>query len=76
MSRTPGCGADGHSPARRARGVDAALEIWERYSIRCLFISGTITAAQMARASPAEPLGFVHKPFDEGQIVALLKPKQ
>jgi len=55
-------------------GVDAALEIWERYGIRCLFISGTIDRALMARAAPTGPLGFVRKPFVGKEIIALLKP--
>jgi DNA-binding NarL/FixJ family response regulator len=54
-------------------GVDAALEIWEKLAIRSIFISGNIDQALMARAAPAEPLGFVHKPFVGSHVVALLK---
>jgi DNA-binding NarL/FixJ family response regulator len=54
-------------------GVDAALEIRERFGIRCLIISGNIDQVLMARAAAAEPLGFVHKPFAGNHVVALLK---
>jgi DNA-binding NarL/FixJ family response regulator len=54
-------------------GVDAALEIWQRFKIRSVFVSGNIDEAMKQRAAPARPLGFVAKPFITGQIVALLR---
>jgi DNA-binding NarL/FixJ family response regulator len=54
-------------------GVDAALEIWQRFKIRSVFVSGNIDEAMKQRAAPAQPLGFVAKPFITGQIVALLR---
>jgi two-component system, response regulator PdtaR len=54
-------------------GVDAALELWERFRIRSLFVSGNIDDAMRARATPAQPLGFVSKPFIVSDIVALLR---
>jgi DNA-binding NarL/FixJ family response regulator len=59
---------------RTARdGVDAALEIWQRFNIRSVFVSGNIDDAMKQRAAPAQPLGFVAKPFSASQIVALLR---
>ncbi len=54
-------------------GVDAALEIWQRFKIRSVFVSGNIDDAMKQRAAPAQPLGFVSKPFIATQIVALLR---
>ena len=53
-------------------GVDAALELWQRFKIRSLFVSGNIDEATRQRAAAAQPLGFVPKPFATRQIVALL----
>lgn len=44
-------------------GIDAALEIWERYRIRCLLVSANLDSAARAKAAPANPLGFVEKPY-------------
>jgi DNA-binding NarL/FixJ family response regulator len=54
-------------------GVDAALEIWQRFKICSVFASGNIDDAMKQRAAPAQPLGFVSKPFIASQIVALLR---
>jgi DNA-binding NarL/FixJ family response regulator len=54
-------------------GVDAALELWERFKIRSVFVSGNIDDAMRARAAAAQPLGFVSKPFRVSDIVALLR---
>ena len=45
-------------------GVEAALEIWQRFHIRSVFVSGNIDEAMKQRAAPAQPLGFVSKPPD------------
>lgn len=54
-------------------GVDAAFELWERFEIRSVFVSGNIDDAMKQRAAAAQPLGFVSKPFIASQIVALLR---
>ena len=45
-------------------GVDAALEIRERFDIPSLIISAYTDAPTRERAMPARPLGFITKPFD------------
>jgi hypothetical protein len=54
-------------------GVDAALELWQRFKIRSVFVSGNIDDAVRQRAAPAQPLGFVSNPFIASQVVALLR---
>jgi DNA-binding NarL/FixJ family response regulator len=54
-------------------GVDAALELWQQFKIRSVFVSGNIDDAMKQRAAAAQPLGFVSKPCRASQIVALLR---
>jgi CheY-like chemotaxis protein len=45
-------------------GIEAATEIWQRFSIRSLFISANLDAEARAKAAAANPLGFIEKPFN------------
>ena len=45
-------------------GIDAAIEIRERFDIPCLVISAHTDARTRERAVPAQVLGFISKPFD------------
>ena len=54
-------------------GVDAALEIWQRFGIRCLFASGNIDPESRLRACPARPWGFISKPFTLAQLRAAIE---
>jgi DNA-binding NarL/FixJ family response regulator len=56
-------------------GVDAALEIWQRFAIRSVFVSGNIDDAFRQRAAAAEPFGFIRKPYLASEVVALLAAK-
>lgn len=50
-------------------GVDAAVEIYERFGIRCLFASAHADAETRSRAAAAQPLGFLSKPFTRKALV-------
>jgi two-component system, response regulator PdtaR len=56
-------------------GVDAALEIWQRFAIRSVFVSGNIDDALRQRAVAAQPFGFIRKPYLASEVVALLTAK-
>lgn len=61
-------------------GVDAALEIFRRLGLRCLFVSAYVDAETKKRAKPAKPYGWLSKPFSDRQLanaleVALRGPK-
>lgn len=56
-------------------GVDAAIEIWQRFGIRSVFASANLDASLRARAAAANPLGFVDKPFMSSTLVAALPQK-
>lgn len=51
-------------------GIDAALEIWRRFSIRSLFVSANLDAAARSRAAAANPIGFLEKPFTRANLLA------
>lgn len=44
-------------------GIDAAIEIYQRFAIRSLMVSANLDPAARARVQPANPLGFVEKPY-------------
>ncbi len=54
----------------RRDGIDAAIEIWQRFGIRCVFASANLDAPLRARAAAANPFGFVDKPFMSSTLVA------
>jgi len=56
-------------------GIDAAIEIWQRFGIRSVFASANLDASLRARAAAANPLGFVDKPFMSSTLVTALHAK-
>jgi CheY-like chemotaxis protein len=53
-------------------GVAAAQLIRDRFDIPSVFISANLDADTVARAGPARPLAFVHKPFDPTRLQRVL----
>jgi CheY-like chemotaxis protein len=51
-------------------GIDAALEIWERFKIRSVFVSANLDPQSRERAAAATPAGFVEKPFTARRLLA------
>ena len=49
-------------------GVDAAIEIRQRFDIPSLIISAYSDAETRQRAAPAGALGFISKPFDHALL--------
>ncbi len=54
-------------------GVSAALEIHEKYGVRCIFVSAYGDAATRARAEPADPFGWVRKPIEKADLEEILR---
>ena len=44
-------------------GIDAALELFAKHGIRCIFATAHQTPETRARAEPAKPLAWVPKPY-------------
>jgi two-component system, response regulator PdtaR len=51
-------------------GIQAAIEIWQRFAIRSLFVSANLDAAARAKAASANPVGFLEKPFSKNSLLA------
>ena len=51
-------------------GIEAATEIWRRFSVRSLFISANLDASARAKAAAANPVGFLEKPFTPCSLLA------
>ncbi|HVY57481.1 MAG TPA: response regulator [Xanthobacteraceae bacterium] len=53
-------------------GVDAALDIFDRCGIRCVFASAQADRGTRARAEAATPLGWLAKPYSvEAAVVEI-----
>jgi len=51
-------------------GIHAATEIFDRFGIRCIFISAFSDAQTQARATHVRPLGWLAKPIHDDKLVA------
>ena len=56
--------------AGRADGVEAAIAIYERLGVSCIFTSGHADAHVRARAECAHPLGWLDKPYTSEALLA------
>jgi DNA-binding NarL/FixJ family response regulator len=54
-------------------GIDAALDLYREFGIRCIFASAHVDAPHRQRAAPARPLGWVQKPYTIGALVAAVR---
>jgi two-component system, response regulator PdtaR len=55
--------------AGRRSGVEAAIEIYERFGIRSIFASANADAATHRQAERARPLGWVDKPYSGEELL-------
>ena len=53
-------------------GISGATEIFERFGIRSVFVSAYKDDELLARARPAQPLGWVRKPVSPAALRAVL----
>jgi CheY-like chemotaxis protein len=63
---------DIYLPGKRD-GIDAAVEIFQRFGIRSVFASALADAAVKARAESAQPVGWLAKPFNDRKLIATVK---
>ena len=54
-------------------GVDAALEIYTRFGLRCVFATAHADAATRMAAAPAHPLGWLIKPYSDRELLQTLE---
>ena len=63
---------DIYLPGKRD-GIEAALEIFQRFGIRSIFASALADAAVKERAESARPLAWLAKPFNDRKLVATVQ---
>ena len=54
-------------------GVDAAIEIWQRFGIRSLFVTGNAETALSPRAKAANAAGILSKPYGDREMIRAVK---
>src|SRR5690349_6155212 len=54
-------------------GIEAALELYREFGIRCIFASAHVEPPYRQRAAAAAPLGWVQKPYLIGTVVSAVK---
>lgn len=54
-------------------GVDAALEIHRALGLRCVFASAHADPEMRRRAAPAEPLGWLQKPYSMFSLIEAIR---
>ncbi len=59
--------------AGRMDGVDAALALFRAYGIRCIFATAHNDPEVRRRAAPAEPLGWLPKPYAMPALLAAVR---
>ncbi len=58
--------------AGRRDGIDAALELFESHGIRSVFVSAHSDEEARRRAAPAQPLGWIEKPYSNATVVEFI----
>jgi DNA-binding NarL/FixJ family response regulator len=59
--------------ASRADGVEAAIVIYERLGIRCIFTSAHADELTRTEAQRAQPLGWVDKPYTSDKLIEAIQ---
>jgi DNA-binding NarL/FixJ family response regulator len=59
--------------AGRMDGVDAALNLFRDYGVRCVFATAHSDPETRQRAAPAQPLGWLQKPYTMPAMVAAVQ---
>jgi DNA-binding response OmpR family regulator len=54
-------------------GIDAAFEIFKTTGIRCIFATAHGDPETVARAAPAAPLGWLHKPYNRDSLLSTVE---
>jgi|AraplaMF_Col_mMF_1032025.scaffolds.fasta_scaffold00012_73 CheY-like chemotaxis protein len=59
--------------AGKMDGVEAALTVFRQYGIRCIFATAHYDPDVRRRAAPAEPLGWLQKPYTMPAMLAAVR---
>jgi two-component system, response regulator PdtaR len=59
--------------ANGSNGLDAAQQLYERFGVRCLFVSANIDDDVRATATRFQSLGFIGKPFLPAEVISAVQ---
>ena len=59
--------------ANGSSGLDAAQQLYEKFGVRCLFVSANITEEVRATAAKFHALGFIGKPFLAAEVISAIR---
>ena len=59
--------------AGKRDGIDAAIELFKDYGVPCIFATAHSDAHARSRAEPAQPLGWLQKPYSMPSLVRLVR---
>jgi DNA-binding NarL/FixJ family response regulator len=54
-------------------GVDAAIELFQKHGLRCIFATAHADATVRQRAQAAEPLGWLQKPYSMTSLIEMVR---
>ena len=54
-------------------GIDTALQLFSEQGIRCIFATAHQDPQSRARAAPAVPLGWLHKPYTMVSLIGMVR---
>jgi CheY-like chemotaxis protein len=57
----------------RRDGIDLAIELFRDHAIRCLFATAHADAQARRRAEPADPLGWLQKPYTMASLIGMVR---
>ena len=59
--------------AGKGDGIDAAIALFQDYGVPCIFATAHSDAYARSRAEPAQPLGWLQKPYSMPSLVRLVR---
>lgn len=59
--------------ANGSNGLDAAQQLYERFGVRCLFVSANIDDEVRSKATRFQSLGFIGKPFLPAEVISAVQ---
>ena len=59
--------------AGKRDGIDAAIALFKDYGVPCIFATAHSDAHARTRAEPAQPLGWLQKPYSMPSLVRLVR---
>jgi len=59
--------------ANGSHGLDAAQQLYEKFGVRCIFVSANIDEEVRSKAAAYESLGYIGKPFLTAEVITAVQ---